>query len=146
MKGPSAERHIARPKPVTCTEGSGLISRNVTMRGDSGKIVEAKWPRHRLIWTEKIPCNPGSWGSSGFAVGSSEDRRTRYSLWEGLRWVLPDMLDRVDLGIGPSLGFIASTPLAGHNQIRIVAPETGTDQPLSPIGNGSLGAVSFSHF
>jgi hypothetical protein len=54
-------------------------------------------------------------------------------------------------------GFFASTPLsAGHHHIDCVtppkgetplaAPATGTDEPTSPLGNGSLGAVSSRHF
>ena len=39
-----------------------------------------------------------------------------------------------------------SAPLARHHRIHIVAPATGTDQPLAPIGNGNVGAVSFGHF
>jgi hypothetical protein len=37
-------------------------------------------------------------------------------------------------------------PLAGHDHIYIVARTTGTDQPLTPIGNGCLWAVSARHF
>jgi hypothetical protein len=40
----------------------------------------------------------------------------------------------------------SSAPLAGHGHVYIVARTMGTDQPLSPIGNGSLGAVSLRHF
>jgi hypothetical protein len=40
----------------------------------------------------------------------------------------------------------SSPPLAGHDHIRIVTPAPGTDQPLTPLGNGGLGAVSFDHF
>jgi hypothetical protein len=41
----------------------------------------------------------------------------------------------------------SSAPLgAGHHHIRIVAPATRTDEPLTPIGNGSLGTVSSRHF
>jgi hypothetical protein len=35
-----------------------------------------------------------------------------------------------------------SPPLAGHDHIRIVTPATGTHQPVTPIRNGSLGAIS----
>jgi hypothetical protein len=33
----------------------------------------------------------------------------------------------------------SSTPLAGHDHIRIVAPATGTNEPFTPLGNGNLG-------
>jgi hypothetical protein len=38
------------------------------------------------------------------------------------------------------------TPLSGGDHIGIAAPTTGTDEPLMPIGNGRLGAVSSRHF
>jgi hypothetical protein len=38
-----------------------------------------------------------------------------------------------------------SASLAGHHHIGIVAPATGTDEPVPPIGNGSLRAVSSHH-
>jgi hypothetical protein len=39
-----------------------------------------------------------------------------------------------------------SPPAAGHDHIYLVASTTGTDEPTSPLGNGSLGAVSSRHF
>jgi hypothetical protein len=39
-----------------------------------------------------------------------------------------------------------SLPLAGHHHIDGATPATGTDEPLTPIGNGNVGAVSFGHF
>jgi hypothetical protein len=39
-----------------------------------------------------------------------------------------------------------SPPLAGHHHIDGTAPALGTDEPLMPIENGSLGAVSPRHF
>jgi hypothetical protein len=42
------------------------------------------------------------------------------------------------------LSFSAS--IAGHHHIGIVAPAPGTDEPLLPIGNGRLGAISSRHF
>jgi hypothetical protein len=42
---------------------------------------------------------------------------------------------------------LSDRPLcAAHHHINFVAPAMGTDQPLSPFGNGSLGAVSSRHF
>jgi hypothetical protein len=41
--------------------------------------------------------------------------------------------------------FVSPT-LAGIDHINGAAPATGTDQPLAPVGNRSLGAVSFGHF
>jgi hypothetical protein len=41
----------------------------------------------------------------------------------------------------------SSAPLgAGHHHIRIVAPATRTDEPLTPIGNDRLGAIPSRHF
>jgi hypothetical protein len=46
--------------------------------------------------------------------------------------------------------FLAASALppfgAGPHHICIVAPTTGTGEPLTPIGSGSLGAVSSRHF
>jgi hypothetical protein len=39
-----------------------------------------------------------------------------------------------------------SAPLTGHDHIRVVAPAMRTDEPLTPIGNGRLEAVSSHHF
>src|SRR5690349_3351786 len=36
--------------------------------------------------------------------------------------------------------------IAGYDHIDIAAPAPRTDQPLMPVGNGSLGAVSSRHF
>ena len=46
----------------------------------------------------------------------------------------------------PHRGFFVSAPLVGYYHIGVAAPSMGTDQPLAPIGNGSLGAVSSRHF
>ena len=39
-----------------------------------------------------------------------------------------------------------SPPLAGHHHIDFVTPAPGTDQPTSPLGNGSFGTVPPRHF
>ncbi len=46
----------------------------------------------------------------------------------------------------PHRGFFVSAALASHHHIRIVAAATRTDEPLTPIGNGSVGAESSRRF
>jgi hypothetical protein len=52
-------------------------------------------------------------------------------------WALGDPCWSVD-GVLP--------PLAGHHHIGVATPATGTDEPLMPLGNRGLRAVSFGHF
>src|SRR5580704_8683675 len=49
-------------------------------------------------------------------------------------------------GISNRSSFGFSPPLAGHDHIGIVAPTTGTNEPLMPIENRRLGTVSSRHF
>jgi hypothetical protein len=42
---------------------------------------------------------------------------------------------------------LALPPLGpGHHYVDLAAAALGTDKPLSPIGNGGLGAVALGHF
>jgi hypothetical protein len=127
-----SERHLAFPDPLTI----GLLPWNTsTRRVESACIFLIDMVVHH---DRRSPQAATRIAGGGVAGIKAADRGFP---------ITSRRLMNVVLGqIEPRINNSSASLCAGHDHVRVVAPATRTDQPLMPIGNGSLGAVSLRHF